>query len=121
MRKPSARYREGLQEDLRQADEAAAYLNAALEEGSQEAFLLALRDVAEAISRQGRGRAVVGGIAVSARSEPRFTRDVDLAVAIDNDAEAEALVHALLGGGYSVVEKPGSPGRHPVLTSRSGS
>jgi probable addiction module antidote protein len=28
-------------------EEAAAYLNAALEEGSQEAFLLALRDVAE--------------------------------------------------------------------------
>jgi len=48
MRKASVNYEEGLQEDLRNPEEAAAYLNAALEEESQEIFLLALRDVANA-------------------------------------------------------------------------
>ena len=47
--------------------------------------------------------AIVGGLAVSARSEPRFTRDADLCVAVSSDAEAEALVHALRGDGYVVV------------------
>jgi len=37
---------------------------------------------------------------VSARAEPRFTRDVDVAVAITDDREAEALVHALTSDGY---------------------
>jgi predicted nucleotidyltransferase len=46
--------------------------------------------------------ALVGGLAVSARSEPRFTRDADLAVAVANDSEAEALVHLLSGAGYAV-------------------
>ncbi|NOX60804.1 MAG: putative addiction module antidote protein [Chloroflexi bacterium] len=44
----SVSYEEGLLQDLRNPEEAAAYLNAALEEGSQEVFLLALRDVAKA-------------------------------------------------------------------------
>jgi hypothetical protein len=46
--------------------------------------------------------ALVGGLAVSARTEPRFTRDADLAVALASDAEAEALIHALGGRGYGV-------------------
>jgi len=37
--------------------------------------------------------ALVGGLAVSARPEPRFTRGADLAVASASDAEAEALIH----------------------------
>jgi hypothetical protein len=41
--------------------------------------------------------ALVGGLAVSARAEPRFTRDADLAVAVARDAEAEALIRALVG------------------------
>lgn len=39
--------------------------------------------------------ALVGGLAVSARTEPRFTRDADLAVALASDAEAEALIREL--------------------------
>ena len=39
--------------------------------------------------------ALVGGLAVSTRVEPRFTRDADLAVAVGGDAEAEALIHDL--------------------------
>ena len=41
--------------------------------------------------------ALVGGLAVSARAEPRFTRDVDLAVAVEGDPEAESLVRELRG------------------------
>jgi len=41
-------YEKGLKEDLADPVEAAEYLNAALEDGSQEVFLLALKDVANA-------------------------------------------------------------------------
>ena len=41
-------YRDSLLEALRDPQEAAAYLDAALEAGDREAFLLALRHVAEA-------------------------------------------------------------------------
>jgi hypothetical protein len=47
--------------------------------------------------------ALVGGLAVSAWGEPRYTRDVDLAVGVDRDDEAERLVHALSTRGYEVV------------------
>ena len=46
--------------------------------------------------------ALVGGLAVSARTEPRFTRDADLAVALDGDAEAQSLVHRLRLLGYGI-------------------
>ena len=48
MSKASRPYREGLLEDLKDPEEAAAYLTAALEDGSPDVFLLALRNVAEA-------------------------------------------------------------------------
>lgn len=44
----TASYYEGLLDSLKDPEEATAYLNAALEDGDQEVFLLALRDVAEA-------------------------------------------------------------------------
>ncbi len=46
--------------------------------------------------------AVVGGLAVSVRTVERFTKDLDLAVAVRSDNEAEALVLALSRSGYSV-------------------
>lgn len=46
--------------------------------------------------------ALVGGLAVSARAEPRTTRDIDFAVAVKTDAEAEQVVHALTHRGYAV-------------------
>ncbi len=45
---PSRPYIDGLLEDLQDPEEAAAYLNAAIEDGDQEVFLLALRDVIQA-------------------------------------------------------------------------
>lgn len=50
MNQISVKYEDGLKEALADPEEAAAYLNAALEENDQEAFLLALRDIAEARS-----------------------------------------------------------------------
>jgi hypothetical protein len=53
--------------------------------------------------REGGARfAVVGGFAVSVRAEPRFTHDIDVAVAVRTDAEAEALVLHLQTRGYQV-------------------
>jgi hypothetical protein len=39
--------------------------------------------------------ALIGGLAVSARAEPRTTRDVDVAISADGDAAAEQLVFHL--------------------------
>lgn len=46
--------------------------------------------------------ALVGGLAVSARTEPRFTRDVDLVIAVSDDEGAEQAVHSLQRRGYHV-------------------
>ena len=63
----------------------------------------ALRSIASELDRLGRSWAVVGGLAVSARTEPRFTRDIDLALAVANDADAEALLRTLVASGYRVL------------------
>ena len=55
------------------------------------------------LAAEGKRFALVGGLAVSVRAEVRFTRDVDLAVAVEDDAEAESLVHALKSRGYTLV------------------
>jgi hypothetical protein len=47
--------------------------------------------------------ALVGGLAVSLRSEPRFTRDADVALSVQGDTEAERLVRRLQGRGYRVA------------------
>lgn len=52
MSKASRPYNESLLEDLKDPNEAAEYLAAALEDDSPEVFLLALRDVAEAHGMQ---------------------------------------------------------------------
>jgi Nucleotidyl transferase AbiEii toxin, Type IV TA system len=48
--------------------------------------------------------ALIGGLAVSVRSVPRFTKDLDFAIAVANDSEAEDVVHQLRGRGYQPVE-----------------
>jgi predicted nucleotidyltransferase len=63
---------------------------------------LTLRQAATDITRFGRAWALVGGFAVSARAQPRFTRDVDIAVAVTDDNAAEQLVHGLLSAGYTL-------------------
>lgn len=48
MKKLTEKYEYNLKKDLHDPVEAAEYLNAALEDGSQEVFLMALKDVADA-------------------------------------------------------------------------
>lgn len=48
--------------------------------------------------------AMVGGLAVSARSIPRFTKDIDFVVAVADDAASEALIHQLGVRGYTPHE-----------------
>lgn len=62
----------------------------------------ALRQIAADLDALEVGWAIVGGLAVSARAEPRTTRDVDVAVAVATDAAAERLLLELQGRGYSV-------------------
>lgn len=64
----------------------------------------ALADIARRLDQKGLGWAVIGGLAVSVRAEPRFTRDVDLAVAVEDDRQAERLVGDLRGAGYEILE-----------------
>jgi len=45
---------------------------------------------------------VVGALAVSARTEPRFTRDIDIAVAVADDTDAETVVRSFSARHYTV-------------------
>jgi hypothetical protein len=51
---------------------------------------VALQRISEGLQRASVPFALVGGLAVSVPAEPRFTRDIDLAVAVAGDVEAEA-------------------------------
>ncbi len=62
----------------------------------------ALRRVADRLRDLAVPWAIIGGIAVSMRGEPRYTRDLDIAVAVDGDDAAEGVVFALTKGGYVV-------------------
>jgi hypothetical protein len=44
--------------------------------------------------------AVVGGLALAVRAEPRQTRDIDVAIAVESDREAEDLIRDLRPRGY---------------------
>jgi hypothetical protein len=63
----------------------------------------ALRRIVADLSQLDRRFALVGGLAVSARTEPRFTRDADFAVLVTDDRDAEMLTHDLQGRGWVVV------------------
>jgi hypothetical protein len=62
-----------------------------------------LRQAAADLDAIGARWAVIGGLAVAFRAEPRFTKDVDLAVAVADDAEAEGIVNRLQVRGYALT------------------
>jgi hypothetical protein len=62
----------------------------------------ALRQICDDLTETGVSFALVGGLAVSARTEPRFTRDADLAVAVSDDFAAESLIRDLRGRNYAI-------------------
>jgi hypothetical protein len=59
--------------------------------------------------------AIVGGLAVSVRTVPRFTKDADLAVLVSSDAEAEHITFAVARDGYQVSALISNP---PLAGSR---
>ena len=62
-----------------------------------------LRQAAEDLDALGARWAVIGGLAVAFRAEPRFTKDVDIAVAVADDVEAEGIVNRLQVRGYALA------------------
>ena len=62
----------------------------------------ALKRIAAVLSDRGVSWCLVGGLAVGTRAEPRTTRDVDIAVSVAGDAEAEELVAHLRSLGYRI-------------------
>jgi hypothetical protein len=62
--------------------------------------------------------AVVGGIAVSVRAEPRFTRDLDFAVAVASDDEAASYVFRIRQHGYEIVAALEQTTQHRLSTIR---
>jgi predicted nucleotidyltransferase len=63
----------------------------------------ALARILSRLDGHGAGAALLGGLAVSVWTEPRFTRDIDLAVAVRTDVDAERLVRNLSEAGYRVL------------------
>jgi hypothetical protein len=61
-----------------------------------------LRGLDADLGRCGASWALVGGLAVGTRAEPRTTRDVDAAIDVADDREAEQLVAALASAGYAI-------------------
>jgi hypothetical protein len=62
-----------------------------------------LMQTAEDLDAIGARWAVIGGLAVAFRAEPRFTKDVDVAVAVADDEEAEGIVNRLQVRGYALA------------------
>jgi predicted nucleotidyltransferase len=65
--------------------------------------------------------ALVGGWAVSIRAEPRFTRDIDLAVAVADDEEAESIVREFGAKGYRPAAVAEHDAAHRLATARLAS
>lgn len=63
----------------------------------------ALARITTDLSSTGVQFALIGGLAVSVRTEPRFTQDVDLAIAVPDDAVAEQTVKVLIDRDYRVL------------------
>jgi hypothetical protein len=64
----------------------------------------ALRDAVADLNAINARWALIGGLAVSARTIPRFTKDLDFAVAVSSDAHAEETVHRLRSRDYDPRE-----------------
>ena len=62
--------------------------------------------------------ALIGGLAVSVRTEPRFTRAIDLAVAVRSDSEAERLVNSPARVGFHVDALVEQEAVHRLATVR---
>lgn len=64
--------------------------------------------------------ALIGGLAVSARAEPRTTRDIDVSISVSGDPAAERIVSSFLRRGYQVESQleQGEAGRLATMRLR---
>lgn len=68
---------------------------------TQLATLLAI--TANELDSLAQSWAIIGGLAVSVHADPRFTRDIDIVIAIKNDFESEQLVYQLQQRNFQVI------------------
>lgn len=72
--------------------------------------MIRLRDalvrLADDLENLDRRWALIGGMAVSARAEPRTTEDLDASLVVDSDREAESLSRDLMARGYRMATPP---------------
>ncbi len=77
-----------------------------------------LRHISAIFNDQRQEWALVGGLAVSVLTEPRFTRDLDIAVAVSDDRAAEAFIHCLHTAGFRVIATVEQDATHRLATAR---
>lgn len=78
----------------------------------------ALRRALDDLEAAGAQCALVGGLAAGARTEPRFTRDVDLAVSVAGDSDAEGVVRRLVDCGYRLFQLVEQESAERLATAR---
>lgn len=54
-----------------------------------------LTQIRDSLKELGVKFALIGGFAVSAQTQPRFTRDIDIVIVVRDDSEAESILHSL--------------------------
>jgi len=96
MTKKITTYQEDLIEALKDPREAAAYLNAAMEEGDRGLFLLALRNVAEAH----------GGMAAVAEKAHLNRENLYRMLSKKGNPEIRSIVHLLRSMGLKLTVEP---------------
>ena len=106
----AASQEEWLAEQLRDPEMSVAYLNAALAEGDQAAFMLALRNVAKAR----------GGVAAMARETGMNRVALSRALSESGNPELRSLTKILDASGlqFVVVSKPPAPRRRRTIRGR---
>lgn len=77
--------------------------------------LMALRRITERLQARTKSFALVGGLAVTVRSEPRFTRDVDLCA---GDPVELARLRALCPIAFDLLEPATVSGEHASASER---
>lgn len=65
-------------------------------------FQKSLRHLLPIFKEAGIRFALVGGLAVTFRGEERTTKDIDLALAVNSDSEAEGVLQLFLASGYRI-------------------
>jgi predicted nucleotidyltransferase len=77
-----------------------------------------IAEIVSLLRSLGHESALVGGVAVSIRARERFTKDVDLAVAVASDAQVEALAFGMQRRGFELTTVVEQESKRVVATLR---